>query len=90
MNPLDTVVAGLSCREVLQYLNDFLDGELAASDRVRVTAHLAECRNCEKFGGEVAGLIAALRGIVNTAEEIPQGVSGRLRARLAGDRTGGA
>ncbi|MBK6307691.1 MAG: zf-HC2 domain-containing protein [Gemmatimonadetes bacterium] len=32
MDPLDTVVAGLSCREVLHRLNDFLDGDLSPSD----------------------------------------------------------
>ncbi len=87
MDPLETVVAGLSCREVLHRLNDFLDGELSPAEVGRVTAHLAGCHTCERFGGRVGQLIATLRATTDIAtDEMPVGVSARLRARLATER----
>lgn len=87
MDPLDTVVAGLSCREVLHRLNDFLDGELSPAEVGRVTAHLAGCHTCEQFGGRVGELIASLRATADAApDEVPAGASARLRARLATER----
>lgn len=87
MDPLDTVVAGLSCREVLHRLNDFLDGELPSAEVGRVTAHLAGCHTCEQFGGRVGSLIATLRATTDVAtDEMPLGASARLRARLATER----
>lgn len=87
MDPLETVVARLSCREVLHRLNDFLDGELAPGEVGRVTAHLAGCHTCEQFGGRVGELIASLRATADVAtDEMPAGASARLRARLATER----
>lgn len=85
MDPLDTVVAGLSCREVLHYLNDFLDGDLTAPDMTRVTSHLAGCRTCEQFGGRVGALVATLRGVTLPASSVPSGAAERLRRRLAAE-----
>lgn len=84
MDPLETVVAGLSCREVLHRLNDFLDGELSPAEAGRVTAHLAGCQTCERFGGRVGRLISMLRAATDVAaDEVPVGAWARLRARLA-------
>ena len=87
MDTLDTVVAGLSCREVLHRLNDFLDGDLSPSDVGRVTAHLAGCHTCEQFGGRVGQVIASLRATMSlAADEVPAAAADRLRARLAMER----
>ena len=84
---LDTMVAGMTCRDVLYRLNGFLDGDLAPEDVARVTAHLAECHACEQFGGRVAALIEALRqGRTGATEDMPPAAAARLRARLAAER----
>lgn len=88
MDPLDTVVAELSCREVLHRLNDFLDGDLPDSEVTAVRSHLAGCRNCERFGGRMGAMLAALRtglGATEHPPEPPAGALDRLRARLAGE-----
>jgi len=84
---LDTVVAGLSCREVLHRLTDFLDDDLPPDELPRVTAHLAACRTCEAFGGRVGSLIVALRmAEEQTSSLLPPGAADRLRSRLAAER----
>lgn len=83
MDRLDTVVAGLSCREVLMRLNDFLDGELDALERARVQGHLAECRNCERFGGRVGAVLSALRDGMSGVAPPPPAILARLAERLA-------
>ena len=54
-------VAGIRCGEVLARLSDYLDDELPMSERRRVEAHLRGCDVCERFGGEMAELVALLR-----------------------------
>ena len=61
MTDLDRVVGGLRCRDVLELLPDFVDGELSAELLARVQAHLGGCNTCEKFGGEYAELVTFLR-----------------------------
>ncbi|MEZ4415621.1 MAG: zf-HC2 domain-containing protein [Gemmatimonadota bacterium] len=58
---LDREVAGLSCRDVLDGLSEYLDGALEPGERARVEAHLRGCDHCERFGGRVAAVIATLR-----------------------------
>ena len=41
-----SVGASLTCREVVELLSDYLDGELAEPERVRVEEHLAGCDGC--------------------------------------------
>jgi anti-sigma factor RsiW len=40
------VTAELSCREIVEFLADYLDGTLAAASRARFEEHLAECPQC--------------------------------------------
>lgn len=61
MADLDRVVGGLRCRDVLELLPDFVDGELSDAVLARVTAHLRGCDTCERFGGEYGELVALLR-----------------------------
>lgn len=61
MPDLDRLVGGLRCREVLAALPDYVDGTLDPETLRRVRAHVSECYVCEKFGGEYAALVAALR-----------------------------
>jgi anti-sigma factor RsiW len=41
-----SVEASLTCREVVELLSDYLDGELPEAERVRVDEHLAGCDGC--------------------------------------------
>jgi len=41
-----SVEASITCREVVELLSDYLDGELPEPERVRVDEHLAGCDGC--------------------------------------------
>jgi anti-sigma factor RsiW len=58
---LDTEVAGLRCRDVLDALSAYLDGELDANRVQALNAHLADCANCARFGGHMDTFLAQLR-----------------------------
>jgi anti-sigma factor RsiW len=42
-------VDGLTCRELSEFLDDYLAGELVAEVRTRFEAHLVECRDCVTY-----------------------------------------
>lgn len=78
---LDRDVAGITCRQVLESLSDYVDGELNVEAREVVEAHLRGCQECLRFGGAIASMVAAIRD--GQLAELPQGASQRLAAYLA-------
>jgi len=66
----------MTCRQVVQLLNDYLEGTLPAADRRRVEEHLAGCEACTAFVGQ---LRASRRIVGRLAEEaIPEAVKQEL------------
>lgn len=81
MADLDRVVGGLRCRDVLNLLAEFVDGELSTEVLARVRDHLDGCDTCEKFGREYGKLVALLRaGHARVPEQ--SGVRTRLAERM--------
>lgn len=75
-------VGGLRCGEVLDSLPDFVDGTLAPERSRAVHEHLAGCDWCERFGGEYAAAIGALRRHILThgaTRLSPDAVRARVR-----------
>lgn len=58
---LETIVAGVRCREVLAELSEYLDGTLPAERVLELQRHLAACDRCSRFGGEIADVLQRLR-----------------------------
>jgi anti-sigma factor (TIGR02949 family) len=85
VDPLDRRVAGLTCRQVLHALGDYLDGDLTPTAMAQVQQHLAECDTCAQFGGRVANLIAALRTSMHD-HAVPDDVARRVHDRLTAVR----
>lgn len=79
---LETVVAGLRCREVLGDLSAYLDGELDAARVSALQAHLAGCDRCTRFGGQVARVLADLRAGLTVASPLTHEAADRLHARV--------
>jgi anti-sigma factor RsiW len=79
--PDERIVAGLRCSVVMERLSDYVDGELAPDARAQVEAHVRGCDWCERFGGEFASAVRALRERLMT--DLPDGARERLRRRLS-------
>jgi anti-sigma factor RsiW len=41
--------AGLTCREVVELVTDYLEGGLAESERARFETHIAACEHCTAY-----------------------------------------
>jgi anti-sigma factor RsiW len=79
---LDTIVAGVRCRDVLADLSGFVDGELPIGRIAELQAHLAACDRCTRFGGDVTRLLHALRDGLREPEQ-REDVVGVVMAKLA-------
>lgn len=64
---LDTIVAGVRCRDVLAELSDYLDGTVPVERVGQLQAHLASCDRCAQFGGHIATTLAQLRSAMPIA-----------------------
>ena len=56
----------MTCRQVVELLNDYLEGTLPAADRQRLEEHLAGCDACTAF---LAQLRTSRRVVARLAEE---------------------
>lgn len=82
MHELDREVAGVRCRDVLEHLSAYVDGELDEERVLEVDGHLLGCGRCERFGGRFAEVVAGLRRELSRAEALDPAVEARLRERL--------
>ena len=48
------------CREAVALMADYLDGRIAADDRARLEAHLAQCPHCSEYLAQIRATIDAL------------------------------
>jgi len=87
MTNLDRSVAGVTCREVLFELSDYLDNALSEQRIAQLRAHLDGCTTCLRFGNDVAETLHALRVSAAQPVSIPPRTASALRARLTLERT---
>jgi len=66
----------LRCREVVDFLGDYLDGALDPDTRDAFEQHLAGCRDCPAFLATYRGTVRAVRRL--REDQLPA----ELRARL--------
>jgi predicted anti-sigma-YlaC factor YlaD len=71
----------LTCAEVLRELSNYIDDDVTAELRARITAHVTGCSGCKAIYDGVRNLIL----LVGAGETIPlpEGFSQRLRQRFA-------
>lgn len=55
----------LVCREFVDLVSDYLDAHLAASERARFEAHLAECDGCTSY-------LQDMRRMVDSLHKLPE------------------
>lgn len=78
----------MSCKEVLQQLSEYLDGEVAEELRKTIDSHLLHCRGCKIIFDTTRQTLRLVRD--TEPFEVPLEVSARLYARLSAILTGGA
>ena len=79
----------LTCREMIAFLADYLDGRLALTERNLFDRHLADCVDCAAYlrsYGETIRLARATRADDELPPDIPDEL---VRAILAAKRPGG-
>jgi len=59
----------MACRELVELITDYLDGELPEHDRVRLEDHLAKCDGCASYLEQMRATIE-LTGVL-TEDQIP-------------------
>jgi len=82
VRPDEREVAGLTCAEVMAALSDYADGDVPDDLRGRIEAHVAGCRQCERFGAGFVALLAAMRRQLAAPEPMEDEVVARLLAAL--------
>jgi anti-sigma factor RsiW len=74
-----TPTGGLTCRELVELVTEYLEGTLAAEERARFEAHLAGCRHCRAYLGQMRLTLAAL-GRLTEEDVAPAAEATLLRA----------
>jgi anti-sigma factor RsiW len=68
--------ADLTCREMVELMNDYLEGALAEAERARFEVHLSTCDACTTYLAQVRETVR-LAGRV-TEESVPLDVRDQL------------
>ena len=61
----------ISCREFVELVTDYIEGQLVEARRIEVEIHLGDCDGCEAYLRQVRATIAALRRLVE-GEDFPR------------------
>jgi anti-sigma factor RsiW len=72
----------ITCRELLDFLNLYLDGELPAGRRVEFDRHLAVCDPCRRYIREYRQTIAMGRAAFEPSDEPAEAPEELVRAIL--------
>ena len=67
----------LSCKEVVEIINDYLEGALSPSDRQRFDQHVSTCDGCTNYLEQMRETIR-LTGML-TEDQVPAAQRERLR-----------
>ena len=68
---------GLTCKEMVEIVSDYLEGALSPEDRARFDQHLAACDGCTHYVEQMRETIR-LTGML-TEEQVPVDQRQRLR-----------
>jgi anti-sigma factor RsiW len=71
-----TAPTELTCREMVELMNDYLEGALAEGERARFEAHLSSCDPCTTYVAQIRETIRLAGGV--TEESVPPDVRDQL------------
>lgn len=70
---------GLTCRDLVRLVTNYLEGALPSSDRQRFEAHLGVCPNCDRYMSQFRQTISAT-GRLGEDDITPEAKEALLRA----------
>lgn len=76
----------LTCREMVELMNDYLEGALSQADRGRFEAHLSICDPCARYLEQIRESVTLTRKL--TEESVPQPVRDDLLETFRGWKSG--
>ena len=80
----------ITCRELIDFILDYLSGELPADQRAEFERHLAVCPPCQRYLQTYQQTVAMEKQAFREAEDAPADAPEELvRAILASRRAGG-
>jgi len=68
----------MSCQELVNLVNEYLEGALESDDRARFEAHLAECEGCANYLNQMRATINLVGRL--TEESVPAPAIDKLMA----------
>jgi anti-sigma factor (TIGR02949 family) len=70
------------CNDLLDLLNDYLDGELSVARCTELEAHLRECPECQSLLASLQQTISLLYQLEESPPSLPPSLEKRLIARM--------
>lgn len=62
----------LTCQELIDFLSEYVEGQLPLSQRLSFELHLSLCRHCRAYLHNFKSTIAAAKSTANEVVDIPE------------------
>ncbi len=67
----------MNCREFVEFLSDYLEGELPGTTKSRFESHIQDCEDCERYLQGFVGTVGLARGALSepdapVPDEVPE------------------
>jgi len=70
----------ITCRDFVELVTDYLEGQIAAVERHAIDDHLGECPGCAEYVRQMRLTIAGLRGLASGEVMFPRTRDELMRA----------
>jgi anti-sigma factor (TIGR02949 family) len=70
------------CEDLIDLLNDYLDGELSLTECSELEAHLRECPECQSLLASLRQTLSLLHQFEEAPPSLPPGLEERLITRM--------
>ena len=78
----------VSCRQLVELVTDYLEGQLDPAREAALDAHLQDCHGCDTYVEQMRQTVIALRGLAD-GEEISEEARRTVLAAFAEHRPSG-
>lgn len=76
MSPMSEAAIGMTCKELVELITDYLEGALPSADAARFDDHLDDCPGCRTYLDQMRVTITALGHVP------PESLSGEAEREL--------